>query len=158
MWFIFLLVIILCFGFVILFGAPYLPIHNAQAKQAIDLANLDRDKTFYELGCGDGKMLLLAQKSGARVVGIELNPLLFLVAWARCLAYKNIDVIWGSFWRKSIHEADVVYVFLIDRFMKKLDQKMIKESKDGAILISYTFKIPDKKPIKIKSGLFMYRY
>lgn len=150
--------IILCFGFVLLFGAPYLPTHKKQSKIALEMLDLKSGETLYELGCGDGTVLLLAESRGIKAVGYELNPILYLIAKIRCWNKKDISVRLGNFWDVDLSPADAVYVFLLNRFMTKLDKKLSAELKSGTKLASYTFKIPGKNIVKAKSGVYLYKY
>lgn len=153
------LLIVLCFGFVLLFGAPYLPTHKNQSKIALEMLDLKKGQTLYELGCGDGTVLLLAAKKGIKSVGYELNPILYLVAKIRCWRYrKSITIRFGNFWGANLSGADAVYVFLLNKFMSKLDGKLSAELKAETKLASYTFKIPGKRIIKEESGVFLYKY
>ncbi len=155
---IFFLVIIACFSFVLLFGAPYLPTHNKSAHIALDLLELKPGDNFFELGCGDGRVLILAAKRGYKCVGWELNPIIYLVAKVRTAKYKNVSVKFGSFWEQNLSKADGVYVFLLDKYMQKLDKKLTQEMMSGAKLASYAFKIKGKKINHQKHGVFLYKY
>jgi 16S rRNA A1518/A1519 N6-dimethyltransferase RsmA/KsgA/DIM1 with predicted DNA glycosylase/AP lyase activity len=92
-----LIILIICFGGVLFFGAPYLPTLRQQVKAALELADLKPGDTLLELGCGDGKVVLAAAKQGINVIGYELNPILALVAWSRTRRYsKNVKIICGQ--------------------------------------------------------------
>lgn len=96
-----LLVLAVCFGGVVFFGAPYLPTLSPQVKAALDLAGLKKGDHLLELGCGDGKVVLAAARRGINVIGYELNPILAAVAWLRTWRYrKNVRIVWGDFWNK----------------------------------------------------------
>jgi hypothetical protein len=152
--------IILIFGFVIFFGAPYLPTLKAQKQAAFDLLKLEKGQTLIELGCGDGTMLLAAAEKGLRVIGYELNPLLAFISYVRTYKYRdNVKVIWGNYWTQVWPRADGIYVFLLDRYMKKLDKKIIQNYPEQQIkLASFTFKVPDREPVKTKKGVYLYLY
>src|SRR5579859_4724806 len=114
-------VLLMCFGGVLLVGAPYLPTLSPQVKVALDLANLEAGQTLLELGCGDGKVLIAAAKRGIKSVGYELNPIIAAVAWIRTRRYRKlVTVIWGDFWSRPWPEADAIFVFLLPRLMNKL--------------------------------------
>lgn len=152
-------VLVLLFGFVLLFGAPYLPTRKKQTEAALDLLDLKKGETLYELGCGDGRVLKLAARRGLQAVGYELNPLLVLIAWLHTYRYrKQVKVVWGNFWRADLSRADGVFVFLLDRFMDKLDKKLAREVRKPLKLVSFAFKIPDKKIEKYRDGMFLYKY
>jgi hypothetical protein len=150
---------VLCFGFVLLVGAPYLPTQRKQADVALDLLNLKSGQTLYELGCGDGRVMLRAAERGIKSVGYELNPLLVIVARIVTWEHRKIvRVVWGNFWFADLSKADGVFVFLLERFMPKLDGKLAKEKGRKLSVVSYAFEIPGKKPLKSKNGMFLYRY
>lgn len=158
-----LVVFILPFVVVILSGAPYLPTRRRQAEQALDILKLKPGQTLVELGCGDGAVILVALKRGVKVVGYEVNPFLWLIAWARTRKYKSqVKIMWGDFWNKPFPKStDAVYIFLIDHFMSRLHQKLlseIKKSKKSVKVASYTFKIPEKKPELQKGAVYLYKY
>lgn len=151
--------IVLLFGFVLLFGAPYLPTKKVQIDTALNLLDLKPGNTLYEFGCGDGRVLKAAAQRDLYAVGYELNPILVVVAYIVTWKYrKRVHIVWGNFWKADVSEADGVFVFLLDKYMKQLDRKLIKEGKKGLRLASFAFKIPAKKVVTEKQGIFLYRY
>jgi len=154
--FVVIFVLVLAFGGVLLRGAPYVPTLDAQGRAALDLLGLESGQTLLELGSGDGKMLVLAAQAGLNVVGIELNPFLVIVSWLRTRRYRRqVRIIWGDFWRVSWPECDGVFVFLLDRFMLKLDKRMQEVKRP---LVSFAFRVPGRKAVAEKSGVFLYKY
>lgn len=150
------LALVLCFGAVIVVGAPYVPTLRPQIEAAFALLDLQPGDTVLELGCGDGKVLVWAAEHGYRAVGIELNPVLAFVAWARTRHYgENIRVRWGNYWLLPWPQADAVYVFLGDAFMKRLDARM---QTYGGRLASVAFRVPDKAVTAEQNGVFLYDY
>ncbi len=147
------------FGFVVLFGAPYLPTLKAQSAILFDLLDLKPGGTLVELGSGDGKILKAAAKRGIRVIGYELNPLLALISWLHCWRYRQlVTVRWGNYWRQPLPPCDAIYVFLLDRYMAKLHKKITQEISKPVKLVSFVFPIPGQKPVTEKSGLLLYQY
>lgn len=155
-----ILLVSLAFGLVLLVGAPYLPTLKKSRGQALELLNLKPDQALYELGCGDGTLLIEAAKKGINVVGYELNPLLALFCWLRTRKYKaRVQVVYGNFWKADLSKADGIYVFLLDRFMARLDQKIRVECKDRQVrLVSHAFAVPGKKPAKQSGAMLLYVY
>ncbi|HVS58262.1 MAG TPA: methyltransferase domain-containing protein [Candidatus Saccharimonadales bacterium] len=151
--------LILCFGFVLLFGAPYLPTLGKQVKVAIELMDLKPGQTLLELGCGDGKVLRAAAKQGWNAVGYELNPLLAAVAWLRTLRYrKQVKIVWGDFWRKDWPPCDGIFTFALPRFMPKLDKKIAQSTEHPVKLVSFAFTVPSKRPMASREGVYLYEY
>jgi len=159
LFFIFFWLVIL-FGFVLLFGAPYVPTLKKQQEAALKLVSLEPGQTLLELGSGDGAMLLAAAQKGIHAVGYELNPILVLVSLYRTRKYrKHVKIIWGNYWKEVWPRTDAIYVFLLARYMKKLDKKIIQNYPEQAVkLASFTFKIPGKEIVKEKNGVYLYTY
>lgn len=148
-----------CFVAVIAVGAPYLPTLTPQVKAALKLADLKPGQTLLELGCGDGKVLIAAAEQGIKVVGYELNPILALIAWVRTRRYgKNVRVIWGDFWLKSWPPSEAIFVFLLPRYMEKLDKKIVQYTTKPVKLVSFAFEVPGKTIAAERKGVFLYTY
>jgi len=153
------IVLIICFGGVVLVGAPYLPTLSRQKQVALELAGLPAGGTLLELGCGDGRVLLAAAKQDLQVVGYELNPLLAAVAWLRTRRYRRqVRVIWGDFWRANWPPAGAIFVFLLPKYMAKLDKKIVRYQHKPVKLVSFAFEVPGKPPVRRKAGVFLYEY
>jgi len=160
MWLSILLVLlIVSFAGVLLFGAPYLPTLRPQVMVALELANLKTGDCLLELGCGDGKIVLAAAKQGIKVVGYELNPWLVVIAWLRTRRYRhNVQIIWGDFWQKSWPEAQAIFVFLLPKYMPKLHTKIEQYSHKPVKLVSFAFTIPGQPIVAKQQGVFLYKY
>lgn len=156
--------LLLVFSFVVLFGAPFLPTLRASTAEALDLLDLKPGQTLLELGSGDGRVLREAAKRGIRAIGYELNPV--LVIWTKVVNWKYrrlITVHWGNYWRTPLPVTDGIYVFLLQKYMKKLDTKIAQDklawhTKKPLRLVSFAFEIPGKKTAKVHKGLFLYTY
>jgi len=153
-------IVIMLFGFVVFVGAPYLPTRSQQIKAAFDLLDLRKGQTLLELGCGDGRVLKNAAKRGYNATGYELNPLLVIIAKIVNWNYRDkVRIIWGNYWNKEWPDYDGIYVFLLDRYMRKLNKKIIQSFKGKSIrLASLAFKVPGKTPAKTKDGVYLYIY
>jgi len=150
------LALVLAFGAVVFIGAPYLPTLKNQVTIALDCIDLQPGQMLLELGCGDGRVLAAAAERGWRAVGIEINPFLALIAWARTRRYGDlVQVKVGSFWRVQWPESDGVLVFLIPHFMQQLDEKMRGY---GGRLVSIAFTVPEKTPVRVKNSVYLYDY
>jgi hypothetical protein len=151
--------LVVCFGFVLLVGAPYLPTLRPQVETALELAALKPGDTLLELGCGDGKVLIAAARRGINAVGYELNPLLALLCWLRTRRYRGrVRVVWGDFWQKDWPPAEAIFTFLLPKYMSKLNKKVIQFTDQPVKLVSFAFEIPGKKPARTKNGVYLYKY
>lgn len=151
-------IIVLCFGFVLLYGAPYVPVLRPQLVTSLELLDLKPGQRLLELGCGDGRVLLAAAERGIYATGYELNPLLAFLAWVRTRRYRaHIKVVWGNFWKQKLPPTDGIFVFLLPKYMTRLDKKVIQEISGPCKLVSYAFEIPGKKA-QSTNGVFLYKY
>ena len=151
----------LCFGFVLLFGPPYVPTLTPQARRAIEMINLMPGQTLLELGSGDGKILKAAAEVGVHAVGFELNPILVIISRLRTWQYrKTVKIRWGNFWNtRRWPDADGIFVFILPKHMPKLDKKVMQWHKKPIKLVSFAFPIPDKSTIQQdKRGVYLYQY
>ena len=151
------LFLILQIGFVIFFfymciasvtGAPFVPTKNASADAMIRLAGIKKGDTLYDLGSGNGKLLFLAAQKGACAIGYEINPILVLLSNIRALFSSNrrhVRTVWKNFWHADIHDADVIFVYLLPWKMKRLADKLKKELKPGTTIVSNSFIFPGWK-------------
>lgn len=152
--------VVLVFGFVVFFGAPYLPSMKRQIQASLDLLNLREGQTLLEIGCGDGRVMRAGAERGLRVIGYELNPILVIFARIHTWKYrKQVQVRWGNFWQANWPETDGIYVFLLDKYMKKLDKVIIQTYGGRPVkLVSFAFRIPGKKVTKELNGVYLYTY
>lgn len=154
------ILLIAAYGLSMLFGAIFIPTLKPQRLQALDLLNLKRGQTFVDLGSGDGCMLVEAAQRGLKAEGYEINPFLVIYSWLRTRRFgRRVRVKWTSFWRADLSKADGVFVFLITHHMKHFakfmnEQSMSKELK----VVSNSFEIPGKKPVKKSGPMFLYKY
>lgn len=156
-------VIVLFFAVVVFRGAPYVPVRRREQEAALDLLDVPPGTTVVDLGSGDGAFLLAAAKRGLVVHGYELNPILCGISWLRCWKYRRqVHIHWADFWRVNLPaDTKAVYVFLLDRFMKKLDARLSEQTahrKGTVMLVSYAFRIPGRKIVRQKGPLFLYKY
>lgn len=162
------LIVVLCFSFVLLFGAPYLPVLRRQLDTSLSLLDLRPGDTLLELGCGDGRVLAAAARQGLLAVGYELNPVLAFWAWLTTRRYgSKVKVHWGNYWKADWPPAQGIYAFILPKYMSKLDNKVVRQQsiwrdKDAAPaslrVVSFAFKIPDKAAATAQDGVFLYEY
>ena len=146
-----------------LLGAPYVASSKKAVKQMIEVAKLKPDETVLDLGSGDGKILIEAAKLGCHAVGLEINP--FLVWYARRKAKKLglqslVKVYRRNFNSYPLQEADVVFIYLWPKTNKILKNKLERELKTGARVISNAFSIegwnPAVNPLSSEDKIFLY--
>jgi hypothetical protein len=123
--------IILLFGFVVFFGAPYVPSQRRYIRRALtELYQLGEGDVLVDVGSGDGVVLRQAAGLGARAVGYELNPLLVVVSrWLSRRSGDRVSVRLANFWAAALpDETTVVYSFGVGRDVQKLEAKVQAEA------------------------------
>jgi hypothetical protein len=151
--------ILLLFAVVVFFGAPYLPTLKPQTKAALDLLNLKKGQTLLELGSGDGRVLREAARRGLYGVGYEINPILVLISYVVTFRYRRqVTIKWRNYWWARWPKTDAIYVFLLDKYMAKLDRKINSQKPRPKRLASFAWKIPNKRPDTEKDGVYLYKY
>jgi len=105
---------------------------------------------FLDVGHGIGGILLYlsAQRPDLQLTGIESAPLPFLVSLlqARPGKYPNLAIRYGDFWKLDFAEFDIIYAYLSPAPMPALYEKVRREMKPGALLISNSFTVPEEAP------------
>ena len=142
----------MCIAFIS--GAPFVPTNPASAHAMIRLANMKAGMRVYDLGSGDGKLLLLAARQGARAIGYEINPLLVLFSNLKTLGIAV--TYWKNFWNADISDADVICVYLLPTRMEKLETKLKKECKKGTLIVSNSFIFPHWKILRQDAANHIY--
>jgi len=145
---IFMVLLMLCLVPFLWTFAPYFPTRHKDFKRLSEIIDLKPGQKFYELGCGDGSVsLYLARKHpDVQFVGIEIFWPVYLIAKFRSIVYvgKNFKVKYQNVFWQDFSDADWCYTFgMKDGIILKLRDKLLKELKPGAKLVSYVFKVKD---------------
>src|SRR5258708_21507151 len=71
-------------------AAPFFPTPAGAVRDALRAANLRAGETFYDLGAGTGKALLIAEREfGAKAVGFEISILFYLIAKINLFVHRS---------------------------------------------------------------------
>ncbi len=142
-------------------GAPFVPSSNATAKSMIALSQLKKGMIAYDLGSGDGKLLWPISQTGAKAIGVEINPLLVLYGNVRKFLHPNrtlISIRWRSFWSMTFSDADVLFIYLLPLRMERLEKKLAHECKKGTLVVSNSFLFPHWKIVRQDDANHVYVY
>lgn len=105
---------------------------------------------LYDLGCGDGRVLVRsAQRFGTRGIGFEISLLPYLCSQGRILLtgqWRTVAARFRNFYRQPLTGANIVTVFLMERALQKLAPKLVAELRPGSRVASYAFPIPGWQP------------
>lgn len=141
--------------------APYVPMKKQDVSLMAAAGEPQQGEHLYELGSGDGRLLLELSRYSANITGIELSPLFVLVSRFRLWrAGVPATVRMADLKRVNFGEADVIYFFLMPRVLPMLQEKIIRECKPGCRIVSYCFPFPDWEPehVEQKGVLAIRRY
>jgi hypothetical protein len=133
-----------------LYGLPPVSTNPDRIRKALKLANLQPNETLYDLGAGDGRVLLIAARDfGAKAVGIEVGPIQCAWIWLRSTASgfgSQIQVKWENFYKADLHDADVVFVYATSTEVGKLAPHLEQQMKQGSRLVSISADFPEWEP------------
>ena len=131
---------------------PFVPTTEEAVKAMLKLAGVTKNDIVYDLGCGDGRIVIAAAKTyGAHGVGIDIDPQRIKEARENA---KKADVEnlvrfeENDLFKADIHEATVVTLFLLTNVNLKLRPKLLQDLKPGTRVVSNTFDMGDWKPEK----------
>ncbi len=133
------------------FGPPSVPTRHARIRKALQLAKLQPNETLYDLGAGDGRVLVIAAKEfGAQAVGIEIGPVQCAIIWWNAFWNRissKVKVEAGNFFQADLSKADVVFAYLTSDQADRLQKKFEVELKSGARVITISFNLPGWEPV-----------
>ena len=149
----FLIVFILAVFWILvpaLYGLPSTPTKPDRIRKALKLANLRPNETLYDLGAGDGRVVLIAAgEFGAKAVGIEVGPVQCALIWMRAIASgfgEKIQVQWGNYLNADLRDADVVFLYATSQEVLKLEPHLEKQLKQGARVVSISADFHEWEP------------
>ncbi len=132
---------------------PYVPTPQDIVEKILDLAKVTPDDVVYDLGSGDGRIVITAaQKYGARAVGVEINPDLYRQSSDR-IKELGLDgrarIIYEDMFYVDVHPATVVVLYLLSSFNEKLRPIMERELRPGTRIVCHDFHVPGWDPDKV---------
>lgn len=154
---------VLLLGFTAFFGAPYVPSRRKELqllfKEGYKLTTKD---TLVDLGSGDGVVLRVARKFGARVVGYEIGPVYYLISKILAWGDKGQKIMMASYWNVDFpKDTTVVYAFSDGRDiakMGKLIQAQADKLQKNLTFVSLGADVPNKKPFKTYRAYHIYEF
>lgn len=126
-------------------GAPFIPTFSGYVPRMLALAGVGPGDVVYDLGCGDGRVVLTALRMGAdRAIGYEISRFPLLLARVRA-AFARVGGR-ASFARRNIRTCDVsdatlVYLYLMPQITNDLAESSLLTLRRGAKVLSAAFVI-----------------
>jgi hypothetical protein len=144
------------------FGAGYQPTPARVVRRMLELAEIHPGDTLYDLGAGTGAIVFSAARSyGARVVGVEVEPIRILILRLRRWwggPRDRVTIRWGNIFEVDLHSARIVAVFLWPGAMERLRPRLESQLPDGARVVSHWHKVPGWTPEVYDPELRVYLY
>lgn len=140
--------------------SPWWRTSNSKAREILKLAKVTKNDIVYELGSGEGNVLMVAAKDfGARGVGVEIDPIRVFVS--RLLIRlkglsPKIKIVKGNLFDEDLSQATVVYTYLVPKALNKLIPKFKKELRPGTRIISLKYKM-NLELVSRKDDLYLYK-
>ena len=130
---------------------PYVPTDQKVVDAMLDLAGISEGDIHYDLGCGDGRIVISAAKRGAIATGIDLNPVRIKEANenARKAGLEDeVTFVEGNLFDFDFSKADVLTLYLLPSVNEKLRPVILNELKPGTKVVSHAFDMGDWEPEK----------
>ena len=145
-----------------LYGLPPVPTNPERIRKALKLVNLQPNEILYDLGAGDGRILLIAARDfEAKAIGIEIGPLQCALIWLRVVANgfgRQVQVRWENFYKADLKDADVVFVYATSKEVMKLAPHLETQMKTGSRLVSISADFPEWEPSAIDKQDLIFLY
>lgn len=130
---------------------PFVPTPQEVVDKMIELAGVKKGDVVYDLGSGDGRIVIAAAKKGARAVGFDVDGDLVKesrenirkAGLEKLAEIKQQDIL-----TVDLSPATVVTMYLLPDVNLKLKPNLLKQLKPGSRVVSHAFDMGDWKPDK----------
>jgi protein-L-isoaspartate O-methyltransferase len=132
---------------------PFVPTPQNVVDKMIELAGVKKGDVVYDLGSGDGRIVITAAKTGARAVGFDVDG--ELVKESRENIRKagvqdRAEIKQQDILTVDLSPANVVTMYLLPDVNLKLKPNLLKQLKPGSRVVSHAFDMGDWKPDKVE--------
>lgn len=134
---------------------PYVPTPRPIVDKMLELAKVGKHDVLYDLGCGDGRIVITAAKErGARGVGYDLNPVRIKEANEHAKhagVTDKVEFKVGDLFKADFSKATVVTLYLLPDVNRKLRPQLWRQLKVGSRVVSHDFDMgPEWPPEKVE--------
>lgn len=131
---------------------PFVPTPEEIVDEMLKLAEIKKDDVVYDLGCGDGRIVITAAKKfGARGVGVDLDPQRVKESQdnvKKANVESLVEIRQGDVLQTDVAGASVVTLYLLPEVNLRVRPNLLKQLKPGSRIVSHDFDMGDWKPLK----------
>ena len=130
--------------------APFIPSPKRLENEIIETLKLPDGSVFYDLGCGNAKMLRKASDRypGIKCVGIEMSFIPYFLSKFLSRNYPNIHIKMEDILSTDISDATHIYLYLLPKILNKTYFKIKNSCQSETMIFSCDFKFEDCEPIQ----------
>ncbi len=131
--------------------APYVNSPQVVVDKMLQMAHLKTGETLYDLGCGDGRILITAaEQFRVKAVGVEISPREAKKATEEVKKHRlqaSVRIIQGNMLQQDLSPADVVTLYLTTSANESIRPNLERYLKNNARVVSYDYPIPGWRPV-----------
>jgi SAM-dependent methyltransferase len=147
-------------GSEVVLDVPYVQTEDYIVEQIMSLAEVGSGDVLYDLGCGDGRIVIRAAKNtGVRGVGIDIDHRRIAESKSKAIAAQVADrtlFLQQDLFDSDIRDATVVTLYLLPEINLKLRPKLFRDLRPGTRIVSHNFDMGDwKADKKVYAGLWL---
>lgn len=126
----------------------------------IELSSILPGETVADLGSGDGRISIAFANKGGIVTGYELDPNLVKMSnnlINKAEATQNTHILNEDFWIADLSGFDIVTIYPMPDIMSSLEEKLLKELKPEARVLTNYYQFPKWKKVACKNHIYLYQ-
>ncbi len=131
----------------------HLPTPPVAVEGILDMTGVGPDDVVYDLGSGDGRIVIAAARRGATATGVEIDPELIETSRRKARAAGVDDrtrFVQADLFRFDFSDATVVTLYLSERLNERLRPRLLAELRPGTRVASYIFAMGDWQPDRVE--------
>jgi SAM-dependent methyltransferase len=135
-------------------SVPFVTTPMAVVEKMLEMAEVDENDIVYDLGSGDGRIVIAAAQRGAHGVGIDINPERIQEGVQNAQlagVFDQVEFREQDIFESDIHQASVVTLYLLSTVNRELRPKLLQELDPGTRVVSHAFSMGDWEPDRTAS-------
>lgn len=147
---VFIIELIYLYDIVFVFKTPYISLENSTIEEILSNIKIKPGDKFYELGCGDGRVLHIASQNhkNSFFIGIEKAIRPYLLARIKNKEAKHVTIKRADIRKVDLSEADIVFMYLMPDLINKIEPTLKNIIANGGKVVAVEFCLPHTKPRK----------